>query len=56
MAQRHTRKEVGLENALPERWGLKVHLKWGNGSKAHSKVIEGSKTHSKRGRVKKCTT
>jgi hypothetical protein len=26
-AQRHTRKEVGLENALPEKWGLKGALK-----------------------------
>jgi len=25
--QRHTRKEVGLENALPEKWGLKGALK-----------------------------
>jgi hypothetical protein len=46
-AQRRTRKEVGLGNALP--WMLKD-------SKAHSKRGEGSEVHSKGGRVRKCTT
>jgi hypothetical protein len=36
-AQKHTRKEVGLENAIPEKWWLKAHTKGSEGSKAHSK-------------------
>jgi hypothetical protein len=46
-AQRRTRKEVGLGNALP--WMLE-------GSEAHLKGAEGSEAHSKGGRVRKHTT
>jgi hypothetical protein len=45
VAQRCTRKEVGLENALPEKWGLKGSHK-----------SEGTKAHSKWGKVRKRTT
>jgi len=35
-AQRRTRKEAGLENALPMRWGLKGALKKGDRARKHT--------------------
>jgi len=50
VAQKHTRKEVGLENAPPEKVRAQRHTQ--------KKKCEGLKTHSKkeRGRVRKRTT
>jgi len=48
-AQMHIRKEVGLENTLPERWELKDTLKRKRIKlKAHYLRDEGSKTHLER--------
>ena len=52
-AQRHTRKEVGLENALPKRWWLKGALEKRYGQKTHylrnglarSKIYKKKKIH-----------
>ena len=56
-AQRHNRKEVGLENTLPKVVdGSKAQSKGGRVRKHTTYKVEGSKAHSKGGMVRKHNT